>query len=236
MYRVLILEDNPLEAKGLELLIYEADNNIDVIHYNNEESAYNYALNNQVDLFIVEIKLKNGCGYNFAKRIRKLNEHKMTFVIFATYIHDIRSTAFEHIRCYDYFIKPIDNEAFKASLLEILDYEVVQRDPAMLIRENKASYHVYHRDIIWIDVDTKNKETLLNLINFNVIKLTSYKYPIKAVEKELGRNFIRIHKSNIVNRDFIEEVGPDWVRLKNGMFFKIGKTYAENVVKRWERR
>lgn len=231
MLRILILDDNISATKRLKTIISEMDEAIETVHYTSEDGAYLYAFNNKVDLFLVEINLTNGSGFTFAENIRALKEYEMTFLVFVTLDSKTKGLAFEKIRCYDYFIKPIDEIALKESITKALSYEIKPRDPKISLVLEGTKQEFYLSDIL--RVDSESKVTRFHLTSGTVFSISSYKYPIKEVLKILT-GFIRIHKSHIVNLAYIENVKEGFVYLKGlDAGLKIGRNYVKNVKENW---
>lgn len=78
MINVLILEDCKIQRKNLirillntnlDLKIYESDNYID---------SLTTSKNINMDLFFIDIELKDSSGLEFALQIRKMNKYKLS--------------------------------------------------------------------------------------------------------------------------------------------------------------
>ena len=243
LFHILILGGNLSEAKKIELLMRETDDNIEIIHCMNYEEAYDAVYNYNFDLFIINISPTNDCccnGYKFAERLRAIENHKMTPIIFLADNSDIKSLAYEKIRCYKYFTKPLEPGSFIESFTDVLKFKIVPRETTLFIDERKTAFHVPHKDIVWIEAETGDREaetknTLLYLKSSEIMKLSNYNYSIKSLEQKLKRNFIRIHRSYIVNIDFIEKFDNGYIYLTNGKVLKLGSIYAAKARERWEK-
>lgn len=91
--KILILEDNDAALIHIAGLINEIDNKLDIKMFNNIRDAYLCAMENRIDLFIVDIILDikhpgDTSGLKFIDNIRKIQYYEFTPVIFITSLED----------------------------------------------------------------------------------------------------------------------------------------------------
>lgn len=124
--QILIVEDN---NKNMEKLCEVLKDIKDVyIHKaKNSEQAYRYALEYNIDLFIVDIILNTKVfadisGLKFIESIRSINDYKFTPIIVTTSLEDPKFHAYSNLHCFRYYEKPYDYAEFKKSAVEALEY------------------------------------------------------------------------------------------------------------------
>ena len=230
---VLILEDDNLTAEMLKRLILEIDKDANVMHCASENEAYELAINNKVSLFIIDVNLmEGGSGYDFAERIRGVEAYEMTFIIFITSVAEKKSIAYENVHCYEYLIKPIDENALKKTLARILSYKITKDDIKIPLSKNRRTYIFRPSDIAWVEVGFR--DVLVYEPDGEVCKFPSYKYPLEKLHEMLGKGFIRIQKSMLVNKEYVKSVDYTKELLyldKIEKPLKMGKKYIGSVKK-----
>ena len=235
MFNVLILEDDVAASDFYKRMLHDVDEEVNVIHFTREEDAYEFAVNGQIDLFLIDIHLpQSDSGYVFAERIRAIRKYELTFIIFITSAAEKKFVAYDNVHCYEYLIKPINEKALKKTLLKILNRKIVNTDDegyVVLYNENVACI-LTHSQIKYIDVEAKMVYIFGPDDNHN--SFSAYKYPLSTLEEMLGNGFIRIHKSTIVNKAYVTSINftNGFVQLENtDKAVKMGDTYIEQVKK-----
>ncbi|MEA3231972.1 MAG: response regulator [Thermodesulfobacteriota bacterium] len=118
MAKILVLDDvlgagtlikRILERKGYEVSVFT-----------DEEDALNYARSNDVDLAILDIKLKKMSGVEMLEELKNI-EPAMRAIMLTGY--PTLETARESLRlgANEYCVKPIDKEELEEKVAEVLD-------------------------------------------------------------------------------------------------------------------
>ena len=124
---VLILEDKECNRNALEKIVLSCAGVKNVYSYGKREEAFLSAVDNQIDLFLIDIILEPGnandnSGIAFAESIRKLDEYRLTPIIFITVLMGLERELLKKIHCYDYIEKPIgDGKLVKEHIEEVLE-------------------------------------------------------------------------------------------------------------------
>lgn len=84
---------------NLDLKIYESDNYAESLTISKD-------LN--IDLFFIDIELKESSGLEFALEIRKMDKYKLSWMVFTTSHINYMIKAFKEVHCYDYILKPYE--------------------------------------------------------------------------------------------------------------------------------
>lgn len=171
------------------------------------EELFNYLNNNTVDVLFLDIDLNSTLnGIEIAKRIRKNN--KLVYIIFVTAHFEYIVSAYE-CKTFDFIHKP-----FNISMLE----KTVNR-LAEDIRDNSTNFLNLNNNRQLINQSTINfiekagAKTVYNLTTGIVETYGSF----NKISGTLPKNFIRSHKSFIVNINNIRNID-----LKNDtIFFKL---------------
>ncbi|MGN0308363.1 MAG: PleD family two-component system response regulator, partial [Lachnospiraceae bacterium] len=127
MKKVLILEDNFATAEYLKALVNEIDIKTFIFAFPHPAEGCRCALENDIDLFIVDIILDTGkpadsSGLKFVSQIRKMEKYSFTPVIFVTALEDSRLYTYEELHCYRFFEKPFDARELQEEIRYCLIY------------------------------------------------------------------------------------------------------------------
>ena len=114
MLKVLIIEDEPLAAKRLKLLLKEIDEEVDILDtLDSVSSAVQWLQNHRADLLFLDIHLADGNSFSIFDQVEV-----QTPIIFATAYDEYAIQAFKQ-NSIDYLLKPIEKEELEASLKKL---------------------------------------------------------------------------------------------------------------------
>ncbi|MCX7798563.1 MAG: LytTR family DNA-binding domain-containing protein [Melioribacter sp.] len=253
--KTIIIDDEPHAREGLIIRL----RNYNVIDVIAECSSGNEAIDKinslAPDLVFLDIQMPDMSGFEVLKNIK---QEKVPFVIFVTAYDKYALKAFEY-HAIDYLLKPINEERLKSAINyainEIKGYriehysekiklianeylELMKNDEAFL-REKKFvnRISVKHKNVIKI-ISVKDIDWLEAQGDYVCVHTDNEKYLIhdslKSLEKKLDpEQFVRIHRSAIVNIDKIEIIksnlqGDYDVFLKNGTKVKMSRNYKKD--------
>ncbi len=171
------------------------------------------------------------------------------YVIFTTAYDQYAIKAFEK-NAVDYLLKPLDEERFRLAIKRAIErMKLEQNNVGELLRnmktENKSSYdsHIF----------VQKSEKLLNLPVDEIMFLeASGDYTILSTKADqfvsssgIGKleeilnpeTFIRVHRSTIININFLKEIekhfnGGMIVKMQSGKSFPVSRTYAKLIRKK----
>ena len=106
MANIMIVEDNPNIALGLETIIKSINIDMEITITGYAKEALEKANSKTYELFLLDIQLYDYSGFELAKKIRNINKYKLTPIVFITAIPTKELLAFKEIHCYDYIVKP----------------------------------------------------------------------------------------------------------------------------------
>ena len=101
------------------------DENCNIFDTDNVSEAYRYAIEQDIDLFLIDIILDkqnrhDASGMIFAERMRQLDRYKYTPIIFITSLVDQGLNALHNIHCYNYIEKPFDIQKVQQNIIDAL--------------------------------------------------------------------------------------------------------------------
>lgn len=210
MIKVCIIEDEP-EIRKLLRMIVEKQEGFTVVCENGDfASAISDFTKYRPDVAFVDIDLKGESGLECAKVLTELNPKLK--VIFATAHSEYMANAFE-IYAFDYLVKPFNVERVVKTLSRIKN-KTAEDQSVTLIQSEKQSdklmikgkeqiVFVNKKDIIFIE----RSDNATNLVTEEEVFKTSA--ALSAIEEKLnGTEFMRCHKSYIINLSRITKIEP----------------------------
>lgn len=198
---ILIVEDELKIRTGLVVIARKIHPNIKIMEASSEEEAMNIIQNHTISAFFLDIGLNDSCGFELASKIREMNNHKFTPIVFVTGQYNQRLDAFVNLRCYDYILKPFRVEQLHKVFEDVLYFGINSKQESNVLKlKNKSiTYKMFEDEIIFIEYS--NRTLIINTISE---QLSFQSYSLMKVMNMVTCRFIQCHKSFIVNRDYIK--------------------------------
>jgi two-component system LytT family response regulator len=233
--RTLVADDEPIaRARMLALLSDEPD--IDVVgECATGPQAIAAIERTSPDLVFLDIQMPQMDGLTLARTLGRT----MPAVVFVTAYDEYALGAFE-VHALDYLLKPYSADRFKSALVHAREHLGAKRGAAthpaaperrdrLVIRSSGRIYFVRMRDIDWCEADG-------NYVRLHVGTQTHLVRGTMAhIESQLDRaQFVRIHRSTIVNVDRIQELhssfgGEYVVLLHDKTRLTLSRGYREGL-------
>lgn len=231
--KILILEDNKITMEHLVSLIGELEIQSSLFRCDNIRDAYQYALERDIDLFIVDIILEprspgDSSGLKFVDSIRKIEKYIFTPVIIVTSLEDAKLYTYEKLHCYSFVEKPFDPEKMKDLIRQCLKYPANSNaSKTLYFRKDGIILSVNREDIVYVssenhilNIHTKHGDVL------SVPYITLKKFLVEADSADL----VQCSRNTIINKNFIHNVDipNQMIQLKNHMgSVEIGIMYKK---------
>jgi DNA-binding LytR/AlgR family response regulator len=158
-------------------------------------------------------------------------------VIITTARQDFAVDAFE-LRVTDYLVKPFDFARFTQAVQRVQPRQnpvvAAPEGPAntdLFVKVNSRMVRINFDEVLYV-------EALSDYVNIVTLKHKYIVYTtLKALENRLATfaNFIRVHRSYLLNTQHIESIEDNTANLRAGHFVPIGKSYQEAFYKSLQR-
>lgn len=238
MKTVLIVEDNVRSLEVLVKIVQGIDRDINLKTASSIETAYLLAVENDVDLFLVDIILNpqdsgDVSGIRFANNVRSFSRYTYTPIIFITSLEDPKLYAYSEIHCFQYIEKPYNIVKVTQIIKDAL-YLPVEKccNQSIFFRKEGILYKLGISEIMYIE-NARNGR-IIHAVNGDLE--LPYK-PSKAILEELcSSKFVQCSRFTIINKDFIESIDEvnRYIKLRGrkelveiGIIFK--KRFMRNV-------
>ena len=225
MLRFVLCDDNPSVLDRLDKMLDSIfiKNDIDAkIIYKAQTTGeiLNYIKDNPIDVIFLDINLKSDkTGCDIADIIRKKN--KNVYIIFFTGHLEYALLAYKY-KTFDYLLKPITTERLEETILRLVED----------VKESNSKFLKFNNTVI--------KQDEINYIKKDGMKLvfctSSHDYEIYSsfskIENCLPDNFIRCHKSYIININNVTHftTKDNTVRFEHNAPCCIGAKYKNNFL------
>ena len=248
--RAIIADDEMLSIDLIKVLLEKWPQIEIIAECGNGLAALNSILELKPGLVFLDVQMPDMNGFEMLKELEETN---MPYIIFVSAHDKYAIKAFE-ASAIDYLLKPVSRQRFDKSITKVLqtikdkqidhkifaqllaDYSKKEQPIAesrflsrILLREGKKLFFVKTPEIDWIEasgdyvkIHAKGKSSLLS-------------FSMGDLDKKLNPNqFIRVHRSAIVNIDFIKELhshtnGEFNLVLKNEMIVRLSRSFKDRL-------
>ncbi|NLL29600.1 MAG: response regulator transcription factor [Clostridiales bacterium] len=219
---ILIVEDDALQSSLLREMIEMNYIDIRVYEAQSEKEAMNIIKKEEIDLFFLDISLKDSSGLTLAENIRKIEKYELVPIVFVSGQIDYMIRALKKVNCHDFITKPIYMDEIKKVIDKFL------RHKNKIFDENYNNFktvdgnevRIYIKDIIFIEYYLK-RCVLHTLYGEYKIKSDGLN---KVIDEINYKNIVRTHKSFAVNLDHIKEIRKINLKLWEISFYNYDKT------------
>lgn len=228
MIRCLIIDDEPLARQLMESHVRQAKIFDLVAACETAMEAFEIMHQEQIDLLFLDIQIPGITGLNFLKSLKDPPR-----VIFTTAFTEHAVEAFE-LDAIDYLLKPVTFERFikaiqKAGISKDANSNVANDttgDKAIFLKVDKRLVRIPHPEIFYIEAFGD----YIKVVTSQAIHV-SYSSLNKIIEFLPDQQFLRIHKSFIINLRHIQYVEGPLVRILDKEL-PVGITYKEALHKK----
>lgn len=228
----LIVDDEPLAHQVIESYIQKVERLKVVGNCYNAVDTVNFLHKNKVDVIFLDINMPELTGIDLLKTLQD-----PPMVILTTAYSEFALESYE-LGVTDYLLKPIRFERFLKAVNRVLDIydrqvttELVQNHSHLseksstqdhiLTKSNGVTHKIMLEDIYYI----QSYGNFIKIFTDEKIYLTAE--TMKNIEATLSdKNFIRVHKSYLVNAQHIEKILSNSIFIANTEI-PIGNTYKQ---------
>jgi two-component system, LytTR family, response regulator len=219
--RCIIVDDEPGAQHILENYLGRVEQVELAGKFFNAIDAFNFIKKTPVDIILLDINLPETDGFGLIHML----EHNPG-IIFTTAYSDHALKGFDY-NAIDYLLKPIRFERFVVAIEKARKWKSLYPQQntvhSIQVKVNGNEQTIEAPDIRYVE-SVGNYLKIFTQSTFSLVLMT-----MTEIEKKLSEpQFVRIHKSYLVNTSKIVKVLPDEVQLDNTTL-PIGKTYKRYV-------
>lgn len=220
MPKALILEDEEYNREFIKQILSEIPGITQIFATSIGLEAIEWARANRPHIALLDIELCNqkANGLDVAREISRLKGN--IYIVFVTGYSKYAVQSFE-VHPYGYVLKPIKIAHLKDLLEEIIARieQVKHTKPNVLtVKVKNEILHINYDDIIFVEVD--NHRSLIHSLG----EVWEVRKSLDEIESILGEEFLRVHRSFIVNLTKVTKVRETYDRSYEIEFWDYPKT------------
>lgn len=245
---ILVVDDEPHARRHIKGLISK-DEDVEVIYEcKNGKEVLNFLKHQIPSIIFLDINMPGINGVEVASQLKAVN----SLIIFSTAYDEYALKAFE-LEAFDYLLKPFEDNRF-FEVLKRAKNEVEIRQQAefsqkftslykeynntlsphlteFIIKEKGFEHKIHVEDILYIEASTIY--AVLHLKGKKIL----YRAALNLLEQQLPSNFIRVHRSFIINQNFINDNkylnnNTFLITLSNDDVIISSRKYKDSIAKR----
>lgn len=223
--KILIVEDEPLIADDIAMML-EKNDHIIVDIVDNGEEALQILAEKKVELVLLDVNIEGDMdGIQVAHQINA--KHQIPFVFITSYYDNNTLKRAKVAQPSAYIVKPFDEGDLIANIelasIKTGTTPLPARSEKFFVRNKNELKSIEAQDILYVESD----DNYANIYTINKKYVVSH--TLKSVEEQLPKQFIRIHKSHLVNFQKITSIHEGFVFLDE-IKLVIGRSYRDNLL------
>ncbi|WP_319230787.1 LytTR family transcriptional regulator DNA-binding domain-containing protein [Draconibacterium orientale] len=234
-YKTIIVDDEPLARLRLQTLLGEYPEKFELVaEAENGDEAIEKINRLKPEFVFLDIQMPETSGFEVLKKLQYLPK-----VIFCTAYDEFALQAFD-TNCIDYLVKPLTRERFAKTIekIEQMNGSTPEINLDNLIAQFSREYKKNDATSIPVKVGDRVIFVRLDEVSFfqadekyvTVVTKHSKSYTLdsslKKLEEKLPDNFIRVHKSYLINKNLLKEVRKHF----NNRFVLIIDDYNQSKI------
>lgn len=224
--KAIVCDDEKCTCSELEevLLKYAKEKGVPLVTevFYSGDILMDYLKKEKIDILFLDIELPGKNGVMVGKYIREVLEEEAIFLVYISSKENYALQLFQN-RPFDFLVKPIEQE----KIYHVLDniYRISGKNSVGFEFQIQSSrYRILYKDILYFQ-STGRK---INIMMKKEIK--TFYGRLDEIEAKIPENiFLRIHKSYLVNKNYVKEFTYEWVKMLNGDILNISKTNRADV-------
>lgn len=220
MIKIAICDDEPLYLEKIKKYLTDVDgsNEFEISAFRSGEELLSGYTPGLFDIIILDIEMDGMNGLEAAERIRRKDEDVL--LMFLTSHSEFAIDGYA-VNAYRYMLKG-ESDYLCMRQIESIISEYKQSVSALVVESKGSTISCRYKDIFYLEV--LNKTAILHKRD------SSVEFPgrISELEDRLsGSDFVRTHKSYIVNLANVDYLEAKEVLLNNGKRVPIGRKYKD---------
>lgn len=226
-YNTIIVDDNDLDRLDVQVQVkkYPFLNIVGV--YNSASEALEQIEQKKVEVLLLDIDMPGMNGLELRRRL------EADYVcIFITSYPDYAVESFE-LNALDFLVKPIDRERFRSTMRRLEDYLELRHKAGLFegtlgvdtifIKDGHDQVKIRVSDVLYLEA----------LKDYTRIVTVTKKYCVLSIlgnllEETAFNNFIRIHRSYAVQRNYIRRITSQQV-VMDDIALPIGRSFKQSL-------
>ena len=229
MYNYFIIDNKEPTINNIKRVLDDLPEFNCVGDYSGYHESMNLILKESPHLIFLNIDFKDADSFEFVKEVNQYLKNNPEFVA----ISSTKEKTYEAIKAgfFDYLLAPMSDLEIRKTILKFKKKLPIQSSKTICLKSYKDYKYIDTEEILFLRAD--NNTTDFHMNDGSVIN--SFK-TLKTYESILPNNFLRVHKSYIINSKYVSRVnyGSSKCSLKkrneNVPFTKYYKDNIEHMI------
>ena len=231
--RIVVCDDSKDDLAEIEGLLEKynennADAAFDVMQFSDSSALYQKIQEERLgDIYILDMIMTDKTGIDIGSLIRSTDQRSV--IIYITSSDDYALEAYG-VHAVRYLLKPVREELF----FEALDYAVsdaakTTKDAEYQVKTKEGIVSLPYSRIAYIE----NYSRILNIwledgkIVKSIFIRKSFDEEVREISKD--RNFMQVHKSFLVNWNYVDRLSSGSITMKSGRRIPVSRARAADV-------
>lgn len=235
--KILILEDNDVQADLLSKVLKNNFENADITICDNIEYAKKVTRYSKFDLYLLDVEIKDGNSIDFAELLTEEDDSYCKRIIFITAHKKYAISAINRTHCYGYIEKPYDESELIGIINSCMDCQTKSSDCMNFFDfKIRGISHFVNKDHI-LYIEFKNKKPVLYTYNdVFLLPRTTVKQILDKLKDDKKNIFTQCRRDTIVNQKHISHIKKEksinYIVVNNGVTLPIGEKFKDNLFSR----
>lgn len=178
------------------------------------------------DIYILDMLMPRRTGIDIGNLIRTSGSESI--IIYITSSEDFALDAY-NVHALRYLLKPIEENKLFEALDYALSYTKLKADSLCLIKTKDGLLQRPYSRIEYVENAGRRLE--MHMTDGEILQSLFIRKSFEEETREIAsqRNFLQIHKSFLVNLDYVKQLTPDSIIMESGKRLPVSRARAANV-------
>lgn len=227
---IAICDDNPQELKRIAAIVekYAEANNLPILYqlFSNAEAMLQSAGRMHFTHYFLDVMMPFIDGIAAAQEIRAFD--KEAKIVFLTSFKEYAYQSYR-VKAYDYLLKPIQENQL-IELLEQFQIQEANAEAFICVQNGRGFFRISYAQLSYLEVYQKKLYFHLADKQLRIIAGSLSEYETELLSR---KEFVKIHRSYIVNLNQVSALSPDGCLLFSGENLPISRLLYHQVQERY---
>lgn len=206
MAGILVLEDDIQSRRALVSMLKDITQNVNVEEAADlEQARLKLEEKDSFDLFLLDVNLdshdaEDASGLIFAQEIRRIMKYELTPIIMLTSVAALEIEAYRKVHCYQYILKPYDEEDVRQAVKRVLSHVRSFEKPFIIVKKDGINYKILCEDIVFCKAIPRGVCIYMRQEQMDVPYL-SIRQLLDKLPKE---DFVQCHRMFVINKEHMK--------------------------------
>ncbi len=229
--KIAVCDDDINELKRISFILdkYGKERNMNFIHKEFESSVElaESARNGGYDVYILDVIMPVLDGIALAREIRSFN--RAADIIFLTSAPEFAVESYE-VKAADYIIKPVREERLFSALNDIAEKTELEQGRFIVVKNGTEVKKIFLKNICFIEA---NERKIIYHMETGEKTECNGKFSDVCEIMQKNDEFILVHRSYLVNMNFISSIGLLQIDMQNGKTVPVAQRRVGDIKKRY---